>query len=340
MFHKSALLVAALALVAAACASSSETAQSPPSTLETTSTSTTQASTSTTVAATTTVAVTTTVDDGFPVTIDAPNGQVTIEERPTRIVSISPTSTEVLFAIGAGDQVVAVDSLSNYPPEAPVTDLSAFSPSVEAIAAYDPDLVVLSFDPDGGLLPALEAIGVPAILHSGPATVDGAYAQWEQLGVATGNVADAAGVVAETSSRIEQAYAAVPTAADGQSYYWELDPTLYSLTSATFVGDLLSGTRMVNIADDADTDGYGYPQLTSEYVIGANPDLVVLADTLCCGQTAATVAERPGWDTMTAVAAGQIIELNDDIASRWGPRIALLVEDVVAAILELVPADA
>lgn len=333
MFHKPALLVSALALVAAACANSPESGQPPPSTLETSST-TTQASTSTT------VAVTTTVDDGFPVTIDAPNGQVTIEERPTRIVSISPASTEALFAIGAGDQVVAVDSLSNYPPEAPLTDLSAFSPSVEAIAAYDPDLVVLSFDPDGGLLPALDAIGVPAILHSGPATVDGAYAQWEQLGVATGNLAEAVGVVADTSSRIEKAYATIPAAANGQSYYWELDPTLYSLTSATFVGDLLSGTKMANIADDADTDGYGYPQLTSEYVIGANPDLVVLADTLCCGQTAITVEERPGWDTMTAVGSGQIIELNDDIASRWGPRIAVLVEDVVAAILELVPADA
>ncbi|MGI9643436.1 MAG: ABC transporter substrate-binding protein [Acidimicrobiia bacterium] len=335
MFHKYALLVAALALVAAACASSPDAAEAPPSTLAATSTSTTQATTSTTVAATTT-----TVDDGFPVTIDAPNGQVTIEERPTRIVSISPTSTEVLFAIGAGDQVVAVDSLSNYPPEAPLTDLSAFSPSVEAIAAYDPDLVVLSFDPDGGLLPALEAIGVPAILHAGPATVDGAYAQWEQLGVATGNIAEAVGVVAETSSLIDEAYATVPAAAEGQSYYWELDPTLYSLTSATFVGDLLLETKMTNIADDADADGYGYPQLTSEYVIGANPDLIVLADTLCCGQSATTVAERPGWNTMTAVASEQIVELNDDIASRWGPRIAVLVEDVVAAILEFVPADA
>lgn len=335
MFHKYALLVAALALVAAACASSPDAAEAPPSTLASTSTSTTQATTSTTVAATTT-----TVDDGFPVTIDAPNGQMTIEERPTRIVSISPTSTEVLFAIGAGEQVVAVDSLSNYPPEAPLSDLSAFSPSVEAIAAYDPDLVVLSFDPDGGLLPALEAIGVPAILHAGPATVDGAYAQWEQLGVATGNIAEAVGVVAETSSLIDEAYATVPAAAEGQSYYWELDPTLYSLTSATFVGDLLLETKMTNIADDADTDGYGYPQLTSEYVIGANPDLIVLADTLCCGQSATTVAERPGWNTMTAVASEQIVELNDDIASRWGPRIAVLVEDVVAAILEFVPADA
>ncbi|MGI9529168.1 MAG: ABC transporter substrate-binding protein, partial [Acidimicrobiia bacterium] len=165
-------------------------------------------------------------------------------------------------------------------------------------------------------------------------------AQWEQLGVATGNVAETAGVVAETTARIEDAYASIPSAADGRSYYWELDATLFSLTSATFVGDLLTGTRMTNIADEADADGYGYPQLSSEYVIGANPDLIVLADTVCCGQTAVTVAERPGWDTMTAVASEQVAELNDDIASRWGPRIAVLVEDVVAAILELIPADA
>lgn len=336
MIHRFVLLAVALALVAAACGNSDNVAEAP-STTSAASTSTTAAPamTSTTVPDTTP-----TVDDGFPVTIEAPNGPVTIEERPVRIVSISPTSTEVLFAIGAGDQLVAVDSLSNYPPEAPLTDLSGFSPSVEAIAAFDPDLVVLSFDPDGGLIPALEAIGIPTILHTGPATVEGAYDQWEQLGVATGNVAGAAEVVAATSSAIEAAYDTVPPEAEGMTYYWELDPTLFSLTSATFVGELLSGTRMANIADEADVDGYGYPQLTAEYVIGANPDLIVLADTLCCGQTAITVSERPGWATMTSVDSGRIIELNDDVASRWGPRIALLVEDVVSAILELAVANA
>ena len=336
MIRKLGILIAALSLVGAACGSSDDVTAASSSTLATSPPTTAAAATTSTAAA----ATSTTVDDGFPVTIDAPNGPVTIEERPIRIVSISPTATEVLFAIGAGDQVVAVDSLSNYPADAPVTDLSAFSPSVEAIAAYDPDLVILSFDPDGGLIPALEAVGVPAILHQGPATVAGAYAQWEQLGVATGNGAEAAAVVAATSTAIEAAYGSVPPAAEGMTYYWELDPTLFSLTSGTFVGELMSGTRMENIADDADVEGYGYPQLTAEYVIGANPDLIMLADTLCCGQTVITVAERPGWSTMTAVDSGQIIELNDDVASRWGPRIALLVDDVVAAILELALANA
>ena len=157
-----------LALLAAACGSTEQPTEATQPTLTTTSSSTTTVpDTTTTIASTTTIG-----DSAFPVTVDAPNGPVTIEERPTRIVSISPTSTEVLFAIGAGDQVVAVDSLSNYPSEAPTTDLSAFSPSVEAIASYEPDLVVLSFDPDGGLIPALAEIGVPGILHSGPVTVE------------------------------------------------------------------------------------------------------------------------------------------------------------------------
>lgn len=324
-----------LALLAAACGSAEQPTEATQSTLTTTSSSTT-----TVPDTTTTIASTTTIDDSsFPVTIDAPNGPVIIEKRPTRIVSISPTSTEVLFAIGAGDQVVAVDSLSNFPPEAPATDLSAFSPSVEAIASFEPDLVVLSFDPDGGLIPALAEIGVPAILHSGPVTVDGAYEQWEELGAATGNSSEAAVVVEETGRAIDEAYGSLSPETANMSYYWELDPMYFSLTSATFVGDLLSGTEMENIADEADVDGFGYPQLAAEYIIGTDPTVIMLADTLCCGQDATTVAERPGWNTMTAVQNGSIIELNDDIASRWGPRVAVLVEQVVSAIADFISTD-
>ena len=325
-----ALLVAALGLMMSACAASDgASAETSPSTLATTST--TAASTTTTSSSTTT----TVAEASFPVTIVAENGEVTIPDRPERIVSISPTSTEVLFAIGAGDQVVAVDSLSNYPAGAPVTDLSGFSPNVEAIAAFDPDLVFLSFDPDGGLIPALDAIGVPAVLHSGAVDVESAYAQWLQVGAATGNTDAAMELVSETRTRIDAAYASIAAGAEGLSYYWELDQTFYSVTSATFVGDLLAGTSMENISDPADEDGFGYPQLTAEYIIGTDPDLVYLADTLCCGQSAETVAERPGWDAMTAVQSGQIVELDDDVASRWGPRIADLVEQIVESITSL-----
>jgi len=301
------------------------------------STTTTGDGTSTTVAPETTT--TEASDVGFPVTIDAPNGPVTIESKPERIVSISPTSTEVLFAVGAGDQVVAVDDQSNFPANAPVTDLSGFTPNVEAIASYDPDVVFLSFDP-GDVIAGLETLGIAVIMHPTAVSIDDAYRQWEQVGVATGNIAGASEIVATTQASIASAIETLPEGADALSYYYELDPTFYSVTSSTFVGELFALTGMANIADAADPDGYGFPQLTAEYIIEQNPTLIYLADTKCCGQNVDTVAERPGWGTLDAVKGDAVIELDDDVASRWGPRIADLVDDIVVSILDLEFADA
>ena len=300
---------------------------------------TTTAPADTTTTATESSTTTEPADDGFPVTVDAPNGPVTIEAKPERIVSISPTSTEVLFAVGAGSQVVAVDDQSNFPANAPLTDLSGFTPNIEAIASYDPDLVFLSFDP-GDVIAGLEALGIPVIMHPTAVSVENAYAQWEQVGAGTGNVAGAAEVVAATRTSIASAIASLPDSTDALTYYYELDPTFYSVTSSTFVGELFTATGMSNIADAADPDGYGFPQLTAEYIIEQNPSLVYLADTKCCGQTTETVAARPGWATLDAVANGAVVELNDDVASRWGPRIADLVDDIVASILERELVDA
>ncbi|MDJ0792347.1 MAG: helical backbone metal receptor [Acidimicrobiia bacterium] len=335
MISRIAFIIAAVGLLAASCAStSSESQETTPSTLATTT------STSSTTTSSTTTS-TTEAPSSFPVTIEAPNGPVTIEERPERIVSISPTSTEVLFAVGAGDQVVAVDSLSTYPEDAPVTDLAAFpAPSVEAIASFDPDLVFLSFDPNQDVIPGLAALGVPAILHPTAVDLADAYSQWEQVGAATGHLAEAAQLVADTQADLDALYETVPAEAVDLTYYYELTPDFFSLTSSTFVGELLVPTGMTNIADTEDPDGFGFPQLTAEFIVGSDPDLVLLADTKCCAQTSETVAERPGWDSMTAVIQDQVVELDDDIASRWGPRIAVLVEDVVAAILSVELADA
>jgi iron complex transport system substrate-binding protein len=338
MIRKLIPLAVALALVGAACGSEESGGSSPPPTLTTTSA--TQATTTTAVADTTTSTTTTLApDDGFPVTIDAPNGPVTIATQPARIVSISPTSTEVLFAVGAGEQVVAVDSMSNFPVNAPVTDLSAFTPSVEAIASYDPDLVLLSFDP-GDIVAGLETIGIPVILHPTAFSVDDAYAQWEQVGAATGHIGESAALVAETATDMASAFGSLPDADAEVTYYYELDPTFYSVTSTSFIGGLLAPSGMTNIADPADADGFGYPQLNAEYIIDSNPTLILLADTKCCGASVETVSERPGWASMTAVESDSVVELDDDIASRWGPRIAGLVEDVVVAMLELALVDA
>ena len=274
------------------------------------------------------------IADDFPVTIAAPNGPVTIPTRPERIVSISPTSTEVLFAIGAGDRVVAVDDQSDFPAGTPTTDLTGISPNIEAIASYDPDLVFVSFDP-GDVIAGLEALGIPVIMHPTASSLDDAYVQWEQTGAATGNAALATDLVSTSTESINASVGLLPENTDALTYYYELDPTYYSATSSTFVGNLFTLTGMANIADSADPDGFGFPQLTSEYIVDQNPTLIYLADTKCCGQDKNTVRQRPGWDTLSAVDSDSVIELDDDIASRWGPRITLLIDDIVASILGL-----
>jgi iron complex transport system substrate-binding protein len=267
----------------------------------------------------------------FPVTVDAAGGTIEIAEQPDQIVSLSATATEMLFAIDAGDQVVAVDDQSNHPEDAPMTDLSGLEPNVEAIAGYEPDLVVTSGDP-GDLATGLDALGIPTLVQPAAATLDDTYEQITQLGTATGHVDAAEELVADMQADIDRIVAEVPERDEPPTYYHELDSTLFSVTSDTFIGELYSLAGFENVADPAD-DGSagGYPQLSPEFLIEADPDVIFLADTKCCGQDAASVAQRPGWGELSAVAEGNVVELDDDIASRWGPRVVDLLELLVDA---------
>ncbi|MCK2220519.1 ABC transporter substrate-binding protein [Actinomadura sp. ATCC 31491] len=267
---------------------------------------------------------------GFPVTIEAGNGQVTIAKKPERIVSLSATHTESLFAIGAGPQVVAVDDRSNFPPEAPRTDLSGFKPNVEAIVAKKPDLVVLSDDLDK-VVAELGKVGVPVLLEPAAKTLDEAYEEIAELGAATGNKAKADEVVAGMRTAMDKLAAEAPK--DKKlTYYHELDQTPYAATSQTFIGQVYALFGLTNIADKAPEAAGGYPKLSAEFVAQADPDLIFLADVKCCKQSKETLAERPGWAKLSAIADDRVVELDDDLASRWGPRIVQLAETVGAAV--------
>jgi iron complex transport system substrate-binding protein len=269
----------------------------------------------------------------FPVTIDAANGPVEITAQPQAVISLSPTATEMLYAIGAGAQVIAVDDQSNHPPEAPMTDLSGFTPNVEAISSYGPDLVVVADDP-AGLTDALAPLGIPVLSLPAATVFDDVYTQLEQLGVATGHVGEAAEVVAGMQAEVDEVVAGLPETATPLTYYHELDNTFFSVTSDTFIGQVYGLLGLQNIADAADPDGAagGYPQLNAEFIITEDPDLIFLADVKCCGESAETVAARPGWADMTAVSTGAVVELDDDVASRWGPRIVDLLGQVSEAV--------
>lgn len=267
----------------------------------------------------------------FPVTLTTANGDVTIDQRPGRIISLSPTATEMLFAIGADDQVIAVDDQSNFPPDAPTTELSGFEPNVEAIASYEPDLVVYSTEP-GDLGSTLEGLGITTMLLPAAAMLDDAYEQLEQLGRATGNTEAATAVIEDMRTEVDSIVSSVEMPQPPLTFYHELDDTYYSVTSQTFIGQLYGLVGLENIADAADDGGGGYPQLSAEYVIRADPDLIFLADTKCCGQSPATIAERPGWNSITAVRRRDVVPLDDDVASRWGPRIVEYLRTIADAV--------
>lgn len=275
-----------------------------------------------------------TTSASFPVTIVAKNGKVTVTKQPRRIVSLSPTATESLFAIGSGSQVVAVDDQSDFPKSAPKTSLSGFTPNVEAIAAYRPDLVVIAYDPKG-LSGALERLGITVIHHDGAATFRGAYQQIRQLGLVTGHEAEATRLIGRMKSKVAGIVKAARRGGGGLSVYHELTPDLYSATSKTFVGQVYAALGLRNIADAADAVGTGYPQLSAEYVVSASPDVIVLADTVCCGQKPSTVAQRPGWDRINAVRTGSIVRIDDSIASRWGPRLVNFFRAMSSALARL-----
>jgi iron complex transport system substrate-binding protein len=267
----------------------------------------------------------------FPVTIQAANGRITIPSRPTRIVSLSPTATENLFAVGAGHQVVAVDELSNYPPRAPRTKLSGFTPNAEAIAGYRPDLVFLHSG--GEIVGQLRALGIRVVQLPAASSLRQAYAEIGQVGRATGHPGKAKELVRSMKMRVAAAVASAKRSGSVRlSVYHELTTDYYSATSRTFIGQVYRLFGLRNIADGADAAGGDYPRLSAEHIIASNPDLIVLADSKCCGQSLATVAARPGWSTIRAVRNRRVVRADDDVASRWGPRIVGFVRAVATAL--------
>jgi iron complex transport system substrate-binding protein len=264
-----------------------------------------------------------------PTTVDSVDGGGDVE----RVVSLSPTHTEMMFAIGAGDLLVAVDQFSDYPEEAQAlpNELSAFDNNVEAIAAFEPDLVLIGGD-FNGLGPQLDELDIGWWDGPPASTIDDMFRQIEELGAATGHEAEAVALVESMQSEIDEIVATTSAPAEPLTIFHEISDTLYSLDSTTLFGELYGLLGLRNIADSAEGDSGGYPELSAEFVVSADPDLIFLADTKCCGQSSETVAARDGWADMTAVQTGNVIELDDDVASRWGPRIVDFLQAVSDAV--------
>jgi cobalamin transport system substrate-binding protein len=251
-------------------------------------------------------------DSGKEVEIDAP---------PSRIVSLSAAHVEVLYAIGAGDQLVAGDLFSDCPAAAAELEhLDSFTPSVEAITALEPDIVFLFYDP-GGLRDSLEGAGVNPYMLNTPESVSDVLDQIEQVGQITGHLKEARDYVAGMDARIDEIVAGLPDT-ETPTVFHELDNQLFTVGPGSFVGDLYDILDAQNVAEET---GEAYPQMSAEAVIAGAPEVIILADEEE-GENAETVAARPGWDTIPAVQNGRIYPVDPDIFNRPGPRLTTALE--------------
>ena len=239
------------------------------------------------------------------------------DTKPLRIVSISPSLTEILFAIGAGTQVVAVDSYSTYPKEAPITLLSSLQPSIEAIATFEPDLVLLSYD-IGDLVKGLNTVGIETMLMPAPVDFEEILLQIKNIGRRTGNFEESNKLVNKMKIEMKNLIELMKTKSQIKIYH-EIDENYYTASSNSFIGSIYELLGIINIADQVDRDGNGYPKLSPEYILLSNPDVIILP-----GKDANYIdklKKRPGWLSINAVKKDRLLIIDPDIGSRWGPRI-------------------
>ena len=245
--------------------------------------------------------------------------------RPDRTITLSLIATEMLFAIGAGGSVVAVDSHSNFPKYAPLTNLSALEPNLEAIASYEPDLVIIAFE-IGNLKVDLNAVGIEVLMLPATPTVEDALKQILEIGDITGNEENAEKLVVKIRSQIKT----ISLQREGKpkfSVYHELDENYYSPSTWSFLGNIYDILGFKNIADEADTAKTGYPKLSAEYIMVSNPDIIVTSGLKNNKQL--KFASRAGWNAIKAVQNEAIISVEPDIAGRWGPRLIDFCEQII-----------
>lgn len=254
----------------------------------------------------------------FPMTLrDSGGASVTLAAPAKRIVSHSPGATEILFAIGAGAQVVAADEFSNYPAAAKALPKVKYTdPSPEAEVALQPDLVILATNQKASVEP-FRRLGLPVLFNQEPESLAGVLANVRMLGRVTGRSGEAEELATKMQQRMDAVASKVADVREGPKVFYELSDSLFTASPNTFIGGMVSTLKGRNIAQGAASP---FPQLTAEAVIAAAPEVILLADAQH-GGAPEQVKARPGWAGIPAVKDNRLHPIDPDLVNRPGPRV-------------------
>lgn len=256
--------------------------------------------------------------DQFPLTVAGSDGtSVTLPRAPHRIVSLSTAATEIFCALGAGDQLVAVELNANCPPgNGTKPKLDAYQPNAEAIVGYQPDLVFV-FDNPSNIVETLRRLGTRVLYLKLPTTLAGVVDQIEVLGRVSGHSPIARQVTKGIRDRLAAIRQKLASVTRGPRYYYELDPALFTVSDHSYIGDLYKQLKAQNIAADASQD---YPQLSAEIIIQRDPEVILIGDAPA-GVSAKAITQRPGWQQIAAVRTGRFCLVDVDIVNVPGTKI-------------------
>lgn len=256
----------------------------------------------------------------YPVSVTDDRGKtLTLAAAPHRIVSLAGSATEIVFALGAGDRLVAVDNFSDFPAEAKaLPHIGGFRTSPETVVSYKPDLILAI---TSGNLPAqLDALNQPLFIFD-PSDIEGVYRNIATVGKMLDRESEAQRLVADMRARIDAVAQKAKTAATKPRVLHEVDSTnptqLFVAGPHNFIDSMITIAGGINVAGDA---AVKFPKLIPEEIVARNPDVIILADARF-GATPEMVAARPGWSVITAVKQKAIYPIDDDLVSRPGPRL-------------------
>jgi iron complex transport system substrate-binding protein len=249
--------------------------------------------------------------------------QVSLAGPAQRVVSLAPSNTEILFAIGAGEQVVGRDQLSDYPAAAAqAADIGQTFQDLntEQIVALEPDLILAAEINPPEQVRTLEDLGLTVYYLSNPVTLEEMYENLAIVAELTGHQAEAKALIESLMQRVAVVDKRIAPLSSRVSVFYELDSTdpakPYTAGKGTFITLLIERAGGHNIAADLD----GYPQLSLEQIVSADPAMIILGDSMW-GVTPEMVAARPGWENLSAVKNGQVHPFDDNLVSRPGPRL-------------------